>query len=280
MNLTNYHSHSTFCDGRSSMEEMVQAAIVQGFVSYGFSSHAPLPFHTRWNMDSSNMNAYVAEAKRLKDKYSDQIELYCGLEIDFLDDNYNSASEIFQSINLDYRIGSLHTIVIEPGHILEIDCKYERFKEIVDEYFSGDAEDILRVYVERLMRMVEIGGFDIVGHADKMHYLADMYCKGLSSKKWYVEAMKEYFSLIVSKGIMIEMNTKKYVETGLFFPDASWYEFLNSIGAKIVVNSDSHSCDKINSGRIDGLRHLVSCGYKSVMEMHDGQWTEVAIDLS
>ena len=43
-NLTNYHSHSLYCDGRASMEDFVRFALSEGFTSYGFSSHAPLPF--------------------------------------------------------------------------------------------------------------------------------------------------------------------------------------------------------------------------------------------
>ena len=43
-NLTNYHSHSLYCDGRAGMEDFVRFALSEGFTSYGFSSHAPLPF--------------------------------------------------------------------------------------------------------------------------------------------------------------------------------------------------------------------------------------------
>lgn len=35
-NLTNYHSHSLYCDGRAGMEDFVRFAISEGFTSYGF----------------------------------------------------------------------------------------------------------------------------------------------------------------------------------------------------------------------------------------------------
>ena len=50
-NLTNYHSHSLYCDGRAGMEDFVRFALSEGFTSYGFSSHAPLPFSTAWTME-------------------------------------------------------------------------------------------------------------------------------------------------------------------------------------------------------------------------------------
>jgi len=38
-NLTNYHSHSLYCDGRAGMEDFVRFALSEGFTSYGF----PMP---------------------------------------------------------------------------------------------------------------------------------------------------------------------------------------------------------------------------------------------
>ena len=36
---TNYHTHSTFCDGKNTPEEMVLKAIEDNFDILGFSSH-------------------------------------------------------------------------------------------------------------------------------------------------------------------------------------------------------------------------------------------------
>ena len=290
MNLTNYHSHSSFCDGHSSMEEFVIEAIKQGFSSYGFSSHAPLPYHTRWNMDAENLHAYLDEFRRLKSKYISEIELYVGLEIDYLTESYNAKSPFFSSLELDYRIGSLHTICrVDSEHsltgnaddmelsIFEIDCSAEKFSNIVNHHFDGDVVKVTNLYIDRLMAMVSLGGFDIVGHADKMHSLSDVMMPGLSNQPWYKNRMKEYFRLIAEKGYMVEMNTKKLNNAGLFFPDASWYTFLHELGIPIVVNSDSHYLDKINNGRYEGLRFLKSCGFETVREMHGGEWIDVHI---
>ena len=79
MNLTNYHSHSLYCDGRANMEDFIRFALSEGFTSYGFSSHAPLPFPTAWTMEWDCMDDYLAEFRRLKAKYAGQIELYIGV---------------------------------------------------------------------------------------------------------------------------------------------------------------------------------------------------------
>ena len=41
MILEDFHIHTTFCDGASTPEEMVQAAIALGLKRLGFSGHAP-----------------------------------------------------------------------------------------------------------------------------------------------------------------------------------------------------------------------------------------------
>ena len=45
--LSNLHTHSTFCDGRNTPEQVVTAAIEQGFDSVGFSSHGYTSFDLR-----------------------------------------------------------------------------------------------------------------------------------------------------------------------------------------------------------------------------------------
>ena len=71
MQLSNYHSHCTFCDGRSTPEDFVKFAISHGFRAYGFSSHSPLPFETFWNMSKNDMPEYLAEIDRLKKELTD-----------------------------------------------------------------------------------------------------------------------------------------------------------------------------------------------------------------
>ena len=106
MQLSNYHSHCTFCDGRSTPEDFIKFAVAHGFRAYGFSSHSPLPFETFWNMSKDDMPEYLTEIERLKKKYSDRLEIYVGLEIDFLDESYNASIPYFRNLPLDYRIRS------------------------------------------------------------------------------------------------------------------------------------------------------------------------------
>ena len=277
MNLTNYHSHCSFCDGRAPFEEFVKEAITQGFYSYGVSSHAPLPFPTQWTMEWGQMEAYLDEFKNLRSKYADEIELYVGLEIDYLNEESNPSVARFTELPLDYRIGSVHLLYDAAGEVVDIDCSPAVFKERVDRHFNGDVLRVIRMYFDRLFRMVELGGFDILGHADKMHYNASCYHPGLLDEPWYEALMKDYFSLVASRGYLVEINTKAYDSLGTFYPNSRYWELMKEYQIKVLVNSDAHYPERINAGRMEALRLLQAKGFATVAELHQGSWREVPI---
>ena len=277
MNLTNYHSHCSFCDGRAPLEEFVKEAIRQGFYSYGVSSHAPLPFPTQWTMEWEQMEAYLDEFNNLRQKYADEIELYVGLEIDYLNEESNPSVARFTELPLDYRIGSVHLLYDAAGEVVDIDCSPAVFKERVDRHFNGDVLRVVRMYFDRLFRMVELGGFDVLGHADKMHYNASCYHPGLLDEPWYEALMKDYFSLVASRGYLVEINTKAYDSLGTFYPNSRYWELMKEYQIKILVNSDAHYPERINAGRMEALRLLQAKGFATVAELHQGSWREVPI---
>lgn len=279
MNLTNYHSHSLYCDGRAGMEDFVSFALSAGFTSYGFSSHAPLPFPTFWTMEWDRMNDYLSEFQRLKVKYADRIELYIGLEIDYLNEESNPSIDRFRELPLDYRIGSVHMLTTDAGKIVDIDTPADKFREIVDEHFDGDIVRVVQQYYRSLTQMLELGSFDIVGHADKMHYNAACYRPGLLDEPWYDRLVKEYFALIAHRGYQVEINTKAYHDLGTFYPNERYFTHLHELGIRVQVNSDSHYPERINNGRPEALKSLKKAGYETVMEMYGGEWKEMPIVL-
>ncbi|QIU96739.1 histidinol-phosphatase [Bacteroides faecium] len=278
-NLTNYHSHCLYCDGRANMEDFIRFAISEGFTSYGISSHAPLPFPTAWTMEWDRMEDYLSEFSRLKKKYADKIELAIGLEIDYLNEDSNPASSRFRELPLDYRIGSVHMLYSPEGNIVDIDTPADTFRQLIDKHFDGDLYSVVCLYYENLLRMVELGGFDIVGHADKMHYNASCYRPGLLDEPWYDTLVHGYFLEIARHGYIVEINTKAYHELGTFYPNERYFTFLKDLGIRVQVNSDAHYPERINNARPEGLAALKKAGFTSVVEWHGGKWEDTALCL-
>lgn len=276
-NLTTYHSHCNYCDGRASAAEFAEAALSAGFSAYGFSSHAPLPFDTQWTLKADRVNDYLTEIAALKEIYKGRIELYVGMEIDYFDDERNPANAYFQAFPLDYRIGSIHLIRTSDDVIIDIDTTPEKFAALLENRFHGDLKDLVTRYFDTSMRMVELGGFDFVGHCDKVSHNAALINPGITAEPWFMQKITDYFSLLAERGIMVEINTKAYARKGIFFPHVRHFRQLKELRIPVVVNSDAHQLHLINSGRNEALQALREVGIMTVMELHGGEWCETEI---
>lgn len=139
MRLQNLHTHTNFCDGRNSVEEMIQSAINLGMTSLGFSSHSCLPFPSRWSMKEENPKFYHAEVMHRKKCYQDQISIFLGLEQDYYSDAPAEAYE--------YIIGSVH-YVKKKDHIYAMDRSAETLIEASKESYNGDIYGLIEDYYE------------------------------------------------------------------------------------------------------------------------------------
>ncbi|WP_106828726.1 histidinol-phosphatase [Parabacteroides pacaensis] len=281
MQLSNYHSHCDFCDGRSKPEDFVKFALSKNFRAYGFSSHAPLPFETFWNMSGCDLPEYLEEIKRLQKKYQHKIEIYSGLEIDFLTKEYNASIPYFQELPLDYRISSIHFLPIseelKEENMVTIDGSYKEFEKSVKHYFEGDIRKIVKRFYLSSMEMVECGGFDIVGHLDKIHMNGGKYPGFDAEAFWYKKLFIEYLVLIAEKGLMVEINTKNLLPKKELYPLPFYLPVILDLKIPILVNSDTHYPDLVNDGRQEAFELLKNAGFKFTRELMNGKWEDCAL---
>ena len=279
---SNFHSHCTFCDGRSHPEDFLKFAITKQFRAYGFSSHSPLPFETFWNMSKPEMPEYITEINRLKKKYAKDIEVYLGLEIDYLDKSYNISIPYFQSLPLDYSLSSIHFLVIKHPLLEEnmvcIDGSYRDFEEGLNHHFGGDIRRITEYFFESSMQMVEIGGFDIVGHIDKIYMNARKHPDFDIQADWYQKPFLKLLDLVAEKGLIVEINCKYKIAKGLTFPHVASYKELYKRQIPVIVNSDCHEPHLVNDGRESAIALLKKAGYTVTRELVNGTWKDVEMN--
>ena len=273
MYLSNYHSHSTFCDGRSHPEVFVKHAISKGLKAYGFSSHAPLPFLTNWTMKEDDVDEYFQEIDRLKVKYKDQIEIYAGLETDYLTPEFNAKSDYFRNLPTDYLISSIHYISHpESGQLMPIDGSFQEFKRGVDAYFGGDLRLAIERFFDLSKQMVELGGFDLVGHADKIYLNASRYSVFDTLKNIVDDLMDDLLLTISKSGIILEINTKSVESKGVTYPMRHYFERIHELNIPITINCDTHNPDNVIQGKSTTAQLLHQIGFRSTMELIAGQW--------
>ena len=149
----NLHTHSIYCDGKNTPEELVKRAIELGFDTIGFSGHSNTKFDITWHMTQEKNLLYIDEINRLKEKYKPEITVLLGLEYEMFSDR--------PAEGYDYLIGSSHFVNTKEGEI-SFDEAAEDVKAIIDKYFDGQGINLAKEYYRQLAHLFEYGDFDIV----------------------------------------------------------------------------------------------------------------------
>ena len=256
--LYNLHTHTQYCDGHATIEEFVTEALAQGFTHLGFTPHSPISVDSPCNMNRDQVQEYFDEVERLRRAYGDSIHIYNAMEIDYVSVGDGPASDYFKSLPLDYRIGSVHFIpaIDNPSEMVDIDGKFQAFKQRMTKHFADNIEYVVRTFFAQMMAMVDEGGFDIVGHMDKIGFNASEYCMDIDEESWYDKLVIDLFENIMDHHLTIEINTKAWLQHNRFYPNLKYFGMLKRFNAPVIVNSDAHYPTLLNNGRMDALKLL------------------------
>lgn len=255
-NRYNFHSHTQFCDGHATMAQFAQAAVNAGFKHWGFTPHSPVPIDSPCNMRADKVAAYLDEVRRLNELYRDKTQFYAAMEVDYLGDHWGPSHPFFTSLGLDYIIGSIHFIPTPSGELVDVDGSPSSFMEKMERFFDNDIRYVVDTFFDASLAMIDKGGFDIIGHFDKIGRNATHHSPGIEDEKWYRERVNELIDSIVASGITVEINTKAHPDIGRFFPHQRYWKRLRDAGVTIVVDSDAHRTELIDASRHEALEML------------------------
>lgn len=257
----NFHTHTQYCDGHDTMDTMARRAVADGFTHLGFSPHSPIAIPSPCNMRREDVDAYRAETARLGRELP--LQVYAGMEIDYLGPDHGPASPYFRDLGLDYAIGSVHFIPNQRGEYIDIDGSYERFARNMKEHFRDDLRYVVSKFYEQSSEMLDRGGFDILGHLDKVAQNAAPYAPGLEDEGWYADLTEAFIDKVSASGVTVEINTKGIESHGRFFPHERYWCRLAESGVRLMVNSDAHYAARLTAGRDEAFAMLDRQGYGS-----------------
>ena len=281
MPWTNYHSHCRYCDGTDDPERYVEQAVAEKMPAYGFSSHAPLPFDCSWTMKTEDLQAYVCEVRHLQRRWRSDIQLYCGLEVDYIPGVTGPKSQALLDAGLDYTIGSVHFVDAFPdGRRWEIDGSHPIFLEGLEQIFEGDIRRAVSRYFELTRQMVREECPDLVGHVDKIKMQCEEGKLFSESSDWYRDEMMKTLRAIKEVGVTVEVNTrglykKKVSET---YPSRWVLEQMFALDIPVALNSDAHHPREISLYFAESARMLREVGYRQLCVLLDGKWQKVSFN--
>lgn len=242
---TNYHTHSTWCDGKNSVEEMILGAIDRGFETLGFSSHAMFPAFENYTLGPKAAPEYVAEVRRLAERYRGRIRVLAALEADYLPGVTEPDRARYAPLGLDYLIGSLHWV---EG--VAVDHTPEILADGIREVFGGSARRLIVRYHERLREMVTACDFDILGHADLYRKYNERHPFFDEGEAWYRAELEKSADVIAASGKLVEVNTGA-IGRGWrsdAYPSNEFRALLRERGVRFVLDSDAHSVGSLDAG--------------------------------
>ena len=270
MYLQNLHTHTCYCDGADTPEEIIIAAMNKGFDSIGFSGHSFMIHSPMFLRMGDKTEAYKKEVLRLREKYKDQIKIYLGLEVEMLSDA--------DMVGYDYLIGSVHYLKIGDEYV-GFDRGEEAVEKLINTYFDGNGMKYAKAYYEALAQLPKYGDFDIIGHFDIITKHSDNRMFFDTSSKEYLDAAIESAEALAGEIPFFELNTgaiaRGYRKNP--YPSTALIKELKRIGFGVVITSDCHDKTMLDCKFDEAAELLRECGYKEKYVLTDCGFTAVSL---
>jgi len=252
--LQNLHTHTTYCDGKDTVEEMINAAIDKGFGGIGFSGHSYMFYSPSHSMSLEGTEKYKAEITAMKEKYKDRIDVFLGLEFD--------EYSMVDLSGYDYVIGALHYLKIGDEYV-GFDRSEEEVERIINNFFGGDGMAFAKESYRQFGELTKYGKFDIIGHFD-------IITKNIEKKKFFDTDSGEYlkyaFEALDSmrgKIPFFEVNTGA-ISRGYRtspYPMKNILKQMKEWGFGAVISSDCHDSEYLDCAFDVARELLLECGF-------------------
>ena len=266
----NFHTHSTFCDGTSTVAEMVERARELGFFALGFTGHMDPDIPMDWD-------AYSAEVRRLQAAMAGEIDILLGAELDNLHDPATVA-------DAEYVIGSTHYVDANGGRVF-VDYSADGVVGSVNELFGGDWYAYARAYYDFHAQVYTRTGCDIVGHFDMICRFNDQLRTIDEEDPRYLGCAREAMAALVGQGVPFEINTGGMAKgrRKVPYPIPALLRHLHELGGEIVINSDAHDVAYLDACLDEAVGFAREAGFTHTnMLRHDAfgniEWYQVPLD--
>jgi histidinol-phosphatase (PHP family) len=279
MGFGNYHTHTRHCDGNGEPEDYAEAAIRKGMPRLGFTGHNVVPFPADWTMPEANLESYLSSVKAAKARYEGRVELYLGIEADYLPGLSSPTAPRIRELGLDFVLGSVHFIDSSAGYTWTVDGAPAEIEGGLRDAFGGDIRRLVERYYERVVEMVTETPPDIVGHLDVLKKNNRDHRYFTEDEPWYRAAVTAALEAIARSGSVMEINTGGVVRntSGALYPSEWILREAFRLRVPVMVNADAHRPEHIDGYFREAFALLRSIGYRTQRQLTRRGWEDMAI---
>ncbi|MCD7728931.1 MAG: histidinol-phosphatase HisJ family protein [Clostridia bacterium] len=262
---SNVHTHTDFCDGSNSMQDMAEYAVNIGLETLGFSFHSFTEFDKSYCI--RDYYGYIKEYYRVKNLFKDRLTVLNGVELDL----YGERPSV-----CDFVIGSAHYIKKGTRH-MAVDCSEDLFRDIAARGYSGDFMAMAKDYYSQYAMLPSVVNPDIYGHFD-------LITKYNSGGKYFDENSAQYLSYATSAidalpdRAVVEVNLGRLFKgTGDIYPSEKLICMMREKGCRFMLSSDAHCRQALGYKFDETLTRLKKLGIKSVAAYVGATLAEIEI---
>lgn len=280
--LANYHTHSVFCDGNSTLEEVAKSAFDCGIKYLGFSSHSAYPATTGCEMHPENFLKYKATIEELKKQYSGKMEVFFGFEADYLPPLSWPDYSYYKNFNPDYLIGSVHFVWnhdVPQNGTMTVDDETEKVKNGLENIFFGDGKKMVQTYFDHQRQMLKSCDFDIIGHIDLIRKRNAALKFFSETDSWYKNELQATAKEIAKAGVVVEINTGGMSRGAIDspYPSLEFLKILKKLDVPILFSSDAHSSEHLVYGFDVAADLAKKAGYSERYYLTTTGWNKIAL---
>ena len=249
--MIDYHLHTKLCNHASGeVSEYVEKAIHSGLTEIAFTDHIPLPknFDSTHRMKFFELEVYQRWIEDARDKYP-EIKIRFGIEADYYAGFEEFLFRILNEFEFDLVIMSIHFLRHWPKNnwVFNYNIPGMLTNDIYDDYLN------------EMIKGIQTGLYDIIGHADIIKGYGDSLIKLVPNK------VKEMLNAAKRHGMVLEYNTSGYRKKMLeCYPGFDWLPIIQEVGLPITVGSDAHSPEQVALNFLYVYDKLQRCGIKKI----------------
>jgi len=234
---TNYHTHHELCGhAKGTAEDYVVSAIDKGFEVLGFSDHAPsdLLYNPKVRMRHSDLETYIDDVLKQKNRYKDEITVHLGLEVEYIEEDSNYYTYLKSKV--DYLILGQHYV------------KRPDLKKIYLSAFTLKAPSDILQYAKSVEAALHSGHYSLLAHPDL--YM----CSYPSFDEYAKQAAHIIIDAAIATNVPLEINAQG-IRKGIIttkdgahykYPRKEFFEIARTKGATFMISSDVHDPDMID----------------------------------
>ena len=268
----NAHTHTRFCDGENTVEEMASAACAQGFVALGFSGHAPMRLKNDFAMDQTRLAAYRAAVLEAKQRYCGRLAVFLGLEWD--------ETSVPVSEPYDYLLGAVHAVQGNDGAHYWVDESREALARAIRQGFGGDALALAEAYYARVAALSQRHSFAALAHLDLLTKFNETGEFFEETAPRYRKAALDALDVALKRDVLIEVNTGAMARGWRTapYPAPFLLRRVREKGGRVVIGSDAHRADALTAGFAQAQQLLREIGFQEVYALDaNGGFSPVAL---